>query len=120
MMLCPTHHLKTDVPPPIIIRIANRRKFPRPRQRNGQLAQMGRGVYRKGHSVSRMTEAALVGAMLGIFAMSALAAIGFKSGHLQLMPACMNEDGNADGKACIWTHPRTGEKYVVDSSEYRH
>lgn len=34
-------------------------------------------------------------------------------------PACQYEDGNPDGKPCIWTDPNTGVQMYSDSSEYR-
>lgn len=33
--------------------------------------------------------------------------------------ACAQEDGNTDGRPCIWTDPDTGEAYYVDSENYR-
>lgn len=35
------------------------------------------------------------------------------------LPICQNEDGNTDGKPCVWVHKRTGIAYYVDSSNYR-
>jgi hypothetical protein len=31
---------------------------------------------------------------------------------------CVQEDGNTDGTACVWTDPDTGTEYWVDSSNY--
>lgn len=45
--------------------------------------------------------------------------VGILTGHVVYLPTCANEDGNSDGKPCVWTDPDTGNKYVVDSSEYR-
>ena len=35
------------------------------------------------------------------------------------MPVCLFEDGNPDGKTCLWIDPRTGKGYVSLSENYR-
>lgn len=34
------------------------------------------------------------------------------------MPLCENEDGNLDGKTCLWIDPDTGKGYVSLSEAY--
>lgn len=41
------------------------------------------------------------------------------SSHATPLPACHYEDGNPDGKPCMWTSPRTGKQYYNDGSNYR-
>lgn len=36
-----------------------------------------------------------------------------------LMPECQFEDGNPDGKPCLWIDPDTGKGYVSLSESYR-
>ncbi len=35
------------------------------------------------------------------------------------MPFCEYEDGNVDGRPCLWVSPRTGDGYVNDGHNYR-
>lgn len=35
------------------------------------------------------------------------------------LPRCLHEDGNPDGRPCLWVDPRTGEIGYRSSSEYR-
>lgn len=35
------------------------------------------------------------------------------------MPLCQFEDGNPDGKTCLWVDPDTGKGYVSLSQNYR-
>lgn len=40
-------------------------------------------------------------------------------GRVQLVGSCANEDGNVDGKPCLWADPDTGNRYYVTSDNYR-
>lgn len=35
------------------------------------------------------------------------------------VPECVEEDGNVDGKACLWLDSDTGTRFFVDSANYR-
>lgn len=35
------------------------------------------------------------------------------------VPECAEEDGNVDGKACLWLDSDTGTRFFVDSANYR-
>ena len=35
------------------------------------------------------------------------------------VPECAEEDGNVDGKACLWLDDDTGTRFFVDSANYR-
>lgn len=35
------------------------------------------------------------------------------------LPGCAFEDGNTDGRPCVWFDPDTGRPYLVDSRDYR-
>lgn len=35
------------------------------------------------------------------------------------LPKCDEEDGRRDGRACVWVDPDTGDRYYVDSKNYR-
>lgn len=39
--------------------------------------------------------------------------------HPPSLPYCLHEDGNLNGKPCVWSDPDTGTEYMVDSGNYR-
>lgn len=40
------------------------------------------------------------------------------NGHVWQMPICQAEDGNSDGKPCLWIDPTDGIIWYVSSEEY--
>jgi hypothetical protein len=59
----------------------------------------------------------LAGLVIGV-GVTAAAAYSLTPTYEKL-PACVEEDGNKDGKPCWWTDPDTGTRYYVTSENYR-
>jgi hypothetical protein len=58
--------------------------------------------------------AGIVAAALGI-----VAPIASAQTYWLPLPACEFEDGNPDGRPCLWIDPDTGNGYYVESDNYR-
>jgi hypothetical protein len=57
-----------------------------------------------------------IGLVIGVTGAAAVAAA--VAPVYEKLPACVEEDGNTDGKACWWTDPDTGTRYYVTSENY--
>ncbi len=62
-----------------------------------------------------LTAALVVAAELSVAGTVAAAGIA----HAAKIPFCTYEDGNANGKPCMWVDPATGNVFYVTSENYR-
>lgn len=116
----PAHVIVKRTSPPIIYWIAKIQEFPGPMMtKTDIMGYRGRGGDKGGHSMLKVVAGAIAGAMVASGLFLVIATISLGTGHLQILPACQYEDGNPNGKPCVWTDPDTGNTYVLDGSEYR-
>lgn len=64
------------------------------------------------------------GVLVAVIAAAVAFAIVMVLGELYLtrtssLPVCEQEDGNLDGKPCVWIDPDTGLGFTVSSEAYR-